>query len=107
MGHCDASKLYMEVLLEEFCFLLRIELAITALAQSSIWLFVVKARRNHIRHSHNYVFVATLGSLALLLPTNIGALQNFNFAIIGAYTSTQFLTIVVNGFFYLAIQHQF
>jgi hypothetical protein len=90
MGHRDASELYME----EFCSLLRTELAITASAQSSVWLFVVKAGRNHILHSHNYVFAATLGPLVLLLPTNIAALQNINFAIIGALHPCSFLPLL-------------
>jgi hypothetical protein len=74
--------------------ILRIKLAMTTLAQSSVWLSLVKAGRNHILCSHSYVFATTLDPLALFFPTNIAALQNFKVAIVGAYTSMQFLHAV-------------
>ena len=70
----STNGLYMGILPEKLCSPLRTKFAIAALAQSNVWLSVVKARRNHVLCSHTNAFAATSAPLALFLPTNIVAL---------------------------------
>jgi hypothetical protein len=76
----------VEVLPGKFLSLLKTKLAMIALTQSSVWLSVVKVGRNYTLCSHSYAFATIPRPPALLLLTNIVALQNFKVAIVGAYT---------------------
>lgn len=86
-----ANGNYMGILPEEFHDLSYTELAMTALAQNSVWLSVVKGGPHRNIRSHSYAFAAVPAAPASLLPVNITELGSFKVTIVSALTQQQFV----------------
>jgi hypothetical protein len=69
------------------------KLAMTTLAQNSVWSSIVKSEQNHTIHSHNYAFAITPYPPTSFVFSNIATMGCFKVSIVGALTSIQFTTI--------------